>query len=181
MQEFKVGDKVLVETEITNIFDGRYNLKTTYRGASICMMEMQANKVYPLSAGKTYEDGMAEAWGVARKLCAPEDNGGIPWDDIHEIFGVNKFYDAFKNFTAAEAAEKIKAWEDAQEICFRDEVKSADGKTGVVTNAEHPSYTNHACVLWKDGHASTIMKEYLTKTGRKINVDKWLAEIGGAE
>lgn len=172
MQEFKVGDKVLVEAEITNIFDGRYNLKTTYRGASICMMEMQADKVYPLSVGKTYEDDMAEAWKIAENIFAEHTSDGL-----REIFGLLYPLKLFK-LTAAEAAAKIKAWEDEREIHVRDEVCDVHGNIGAVTK-DDPRVPNGAHVLWKDGHTSTIMKEYLTKTGRKINVDKWLAEIGG--
>lgn len=168
MKEFKVGDKVLVEAEITNIFDGWYNLKTTYRGASICMMEMQANKVYPLSAGKTYEDGMAEAWEVARR---------IAWDpDRVRVFGTFDLEHIFKDHTWQEAAAKIKAYEDAQEICVGDVVKITTGAfEGVVTKVKEEGYY----VIFGDGSSGKFKKSAIKKIGRTIDIAGLLAEIGG--
>lgn len=182
MQEFKIGDKVLVPMKIVDITEsGVYYLKRESVYYHVAKEIMQKFEKENECTGKTYEDGMAEAWEVARKLCAPEDDGGIPWDDIHEIFGVNKFYDAFKNFTAAEAAEKIKAWEDAQEIHVGDIVTDSYGNKDVVTGIGGQKETDTVCILRTDGYAETVYKQELTKTGHTIDIAGLLAEIGGAE
>ena len=170
MKEFKVGDKVLVEAEITNIFDGRYNLKTTYRGASICMMEMQSNKVYPLSAGKTYEDGMAEAWDLSKNISTQYTE-----KELGEIFGF-PYPLKLLELTAQEAAAKIKAWEDAKEIHAGDVVKITVGKyEGIVSKVE-----GEGCyVIFGDGSSRKFRRDDLIKTGRKIDIAGLLAEIGG--
>ena len=180
MQEFKVGDKVLVPMKIVDITEsGVYYLKRESVYYHVAKEIMQKFEKENECTGKTYEDGMAEAWEVARKLCAPEDDGGILWDDIHEMFGVNKFYDAFKNFTASEATAKIKAWEEGKKFHVGDVVRH-HGKECVVTKI-FDSDPEKCYLLWEDGGTGTGAFSKFEKTGRTIDIAGLLAEIGGAE
>lgn len=181
---FKVGDKVLVEAEILEV---RENPESRYKVASasfeydpkstLMPRHIYTDKVYPIFE-KTYKDGMAEAWETARRIMMFEKDGGLSLQESVEIFGADNFADVFKNFTAAEAAAKIKAWEDAKEIHVGDVVKITVGKyEGIVSKVE-----GEGCyVVFGDGSSRKFGKDYFIKTGRTIDIAGLLAEIGGAE
>lgn len=180
MEKFKAGDKVLVEAEVDSENSLKYyNIVITCDGSRMIAWANDEN-THPADAIiRAHEDGMAKAWETARKLYASERDGGLSWDDIRKIFVVNDFYEILDNFTAAEAAEKIKAWEEGKKFHVGDVVRH-HGKECVVTKI-FDSDPEKCYLLWEDGGTGTGAFSKFEKTGRTIDIAGILAEIGGAD
>jgi hypothetical protein len=65
-------------------------------------------------AEKAYQSGLSDAWEAARKLVLDSNHGGLTNYDIEEIFGVDE-EQAIINYSASEAIEKIRQYEQKQE------------------------------------------------------------------
>lgn len=67
--------------------------------------------------GYSYEQGLEEAWEIARKIIVPSSSGGLDGEALHKIFG-ESYYTAITplvKFSIHEVKEKIAAWEKDQE------------------------------------------------------------------
>jgi len=62
-----------------------------------------------------YENGLNDAWDTARKIYLPEDHGGLGYDIRMKIFNTDNMGWLFKNLSASEAIEKIRAYEKEKE------------------------------------------------------------------
>ncbi len=178
MSEYKVGDKVLVEARVVRKEKriGEYQIKiNSYTDDSW----VEKEKIYPLTAKdtniptKTYEDGLNEAWELAKKLFLYPHEGGYNSTELEEIFGRTEH---LWKLSPQEAAAKIAEWESRQDIHVGDLVRVGFGY-GVVTSV----HKENCYVLWTDGSSGCRDKKYLTKTGRTIDIAWLLAQIGGAE
>lgn len=175
MQEFKVGDTVLVEMEVSEIGDTRLPYRVGRDGVFF-----RVDKVYPIPT-KTYEDGLAEAWEAARKIAYYDDSDpdALTDEKMEEIFGMDDERHIFMRYTAQEVIEKIAAWKDTQPIKTGDVVVyEANGLKGLVLDVR-----GECCqVLWESGKcAGFLSMDNLVKTGRTADIAGLLAEIGGAE
>lgn len=119
---------------------------------------------------KTYEDGLAEAWNLAKKMFLYPHEGGYSSTELEEIFGRTEH---LWELSPQEAAAKIAEWEE-KEIRVNDEV-GFSGKTGVV----FALYGKACKILDRNAMIYEINKENLTKTGRTIDIAGLLAQIGG--
>ena len=122
--------------------------------------------------------GQNEAWELARKIII---NNGYSVHDLYEIFDNHDSYHALENYTYQEAAAKVEEWEKAKE-----EIKDGDILEGIydsnlkciVTNL----YTdNIAYLMFDDGTAGFHELDNFKKTGRHIDIDNFLKQIGGVE
>ena len=116
-------------------------------------------------------EGQQEAWGLARK-CMLMNN-----IDREVIFGSghNAMYGVLTYHTYPEAAAKVEAWErKKEEICVGDVVE-CEGSCGVVICDDF----NVVSVITHNGSVIIRAKDKCKKTGRHIDVDAWLAQIGG--
>lgn len=129
-----------------------------------------------------FENGMIVAWDAARKI-ASDDAG-----QNHVIFGQHFANVIFNTFTASEAIEKIKEYEDGkQKINVGDEVGYygvADehgnvNYSGVVLEIREEDYL----VMEKDGKTYPLKKKFvLTKTGRHFpEIDSVLEKMRGEQ
>lgn len=125
---------------------------------------------------KTYEDGLAEAWNLAKKMFLYPHEGGYSSTELEEIFGRTEH---LWELSPQEAAAKIAEWEDRYEFRKGDQVKHDDGVLGVIMKVKQSK--NPYYVWWGDGRTSHETKESITKTGRTIYIEGLLAQIGGAE
>ena len=74
-----------------------------------------------------YQRGLNDAWDAARKIALDKEDGGLDTATYCEIFGYGKGFGAvLKTFSASEAIEKIRQYEQEQEeqIQVGDEVKN---------------------------------------------------------
>ena len=71
-------------------------------------------------------EGQAEMWVCARKIALHPEEGGIALGDIRKIFGCHHFQTVFRDCSASECIEKIRAYEQEKEeqIQVGDEVKN---------------------------------------------------------
>ena len=136
----------------------------------------------------TYEDGLNEAWGCAKRLVLEDKKGGFSLEVIKEIFGCD-LEDVFAKYSAAEVVKKIKDWEEKQKNAFEigDEIQrdtfdpiSLFGKVkAIITNI---SDDKHYHVLYSDkytqGKVEIIdehsLQKVWTKTGRRFDIQRAL-------
>ena len=182
MSECKVGDKVLVEAEIIEINEnssGRYKVASAsfeYNPSSTLMpRHIYVDEVYPIFS-KTYEDGLREAWELARRIICNTESGGLHTSELEQIFGYAEFDDVLKNCTPQEAAATIAEWEE-KEIHVNDEVRF-EGNIGVVYDIKGGKMCE---IMGRNADLYVRRKEDLTKTGRTIDIAGLLTQIGGTE
>lgn len=134
------------------------------------------------SIDKARAVGQQEAWELARKISLLEGDGGYSSNELNEIFGINYLSEIF-NLTYSEAAAKVAEWErKKEEICVGDVVTDGNGESAVVTFINDIGTVFY---IWNRGITRQLemekFKKLFTKTGRHIDVDAWLAQIGGEE
>ena len=115
--------------------------------------------------------GHEEAWELAQKCMLMTDR------KREAIFGSghNALYGVLTYFDYTEAAAKVAAWErKKEEICVGDVVE-CEGSYGVVVGVGEVYVKGFT----SDWTPFQWMKQSCTKTGRHIDVDAWLAQIGG--
>ncbi len=125
-------------------------------------------------------EGQDEAWELARKIILPPSKGGMSSDDYVAIFGncISEAY-VMKNYTYPEAAAKVVEWEKAKEEikAFMDKL-ACDKLSDIIShnNAENKALNNP--MYWWAGSVSWRL-ENMKKTGRHIDIDSFLNQIGG--
>ena len=83
---------------------------------------------------KTYEDGLNEAWNMARKIvCMPQD-GGESEEWLEKTFGTARTDCVLRNFSASEAIDVI---ERSEKIKVGDEIVDKYGWKKVVTKTHN--------------------------------------------
>ena len=122
--------------------------------------------------------GQNEAWELARKIII---QNGYSSCDLYEIFGKSDLQHVLENYTYTEATAKVAEWKKAKE-----EIKDGDVLEGIYDNEVKCIVTNlcpdnMACLVFDDGTAGVYELDNLKKTGRHIDIDSFLKQIGGAE
>ena len=168
VEPLKAKIKELAE-EITRLLAENEKLKKDleyyHTGTDICDIE---------SAKIT---GQNEAWELARKIIL---NNGYSVHDLYEIFGYADSQTLMKNHTYPEAAAKVTEWEKAKEIKDGDVLEGIydNNLKCIVTNL----YTdNIAYLVFDDGTAGFHELDNFKKTGRHIDIDSFLKQIGGEQ
>lgn len=116
----------------------------------------------------SYQEGLSDAWDAVRKLEFGTDKGGIPTDTIAEIFGTPIPYRVLRDFTASEAIEKIRQYEQKQEeqIQVGDEVIAASGKAVIIDISDNK---DNARYIYSDSTLGFDNICNLRKTGRRFS------------
>ena len=116
--------------------------------------------------------GQEEAWELAKNIISAD---GYSISELKEIFGNQGISWCISSNTYTEAAAKVAEWKKAkEEICVGDVVE-CEGSYGVVVGVGE-CYIKGFTSDWTPFQ---WMKQSCTKTGRHIDVDAWLAQIGG--
>ena len=156
--------------EITRLLAENEKLKKDleyyHTGTDICDME---------SARIT---GQNEAWELARKIVI---QNGYSSCDLYEIFGKSDLQHVLENYTYTEVTAKVAEWEKAKE-----EIKDGDVLEGIYDNEVKCIVTNlcpdnMAYLVFDDGTAGVYELDNLKKTGRNIDIDSFLKQIGGEQ
>ena len=167
---YKVGDEVLVKARIIEDCIGICGLKTQEG----IVFNAKKENLLPIP-DMTAE----EAWEIARKIVLLEDEGGIPSKDMVHMFGIKFTRDIVREYSVQEVKAKIDAWEAENEIKVGDEVDIC-GDKGIVTSFGTDGDRIH--VLYLDGIVTSYRKDKcIKKTGRHIDIDGILKQIGGNE
>lgn len=112
---------------------------------------------------KTYEDGLNEAWELARNVISSpnSENKSFTWVRENVIGSDIALFDIIMNYSASEIIEEMKKYE---EIKVGDEVTDGEGWEGVVTRISPDG--EYLIILQKDGTSLHWEKEHFKKTGR---------------
>ena len=180
---YKVGDKVVMEItdKISIMGESNYILSD----ATVVNQGYIDKAAEPLSTyiEQARAEGEQVAWELARKIVRQPINGGYKQSEFEEIFGCGYISDIFEKYTYSEAAAKVEAWEKAKdEIKVGDILEDRDeGNTVIVTSLKG----RVICLLWDDGRIGTtyveLAKGIFRNTGRHIDIDGFLKQIGEAE
>lgn len=111
-----------------------------------------------------YQNGLYDAWDVARKIVLSEADGGIQWKLKEQWFGKFTIYDIFKDVPAMDVIEKIRQYgREQEEIKVGNEVNGKGGR-GIITKISDDG--DHFNVMWENGSTGYYMREDFKKTGR---------------
>ena len=91
---------------------------TPYTGPDLEQVNAEKDKIYDEARARGYDEGRArgyqeglfDAWECARKIAINEASGGLSLVELDKIFSCDDLAEVF-GFTASEAIEKIKAYE----------------------------------------------------------------------
>ena len=170
--KYKVGDEVMVKAKITKCNgDGTYKSETNYSILTI------GNKDIQKSTDMTAE----EAWEIAKKLFADYSNA-----ELDEIFGKGWSFPKLMELTPQQAKARIEVWkaekgiEVGDEVALKDNPYKDDSKFFVTKLDKKENRISGVSgfdggVFW----GRNIMK--YQKTGRHIDIDGFLKQIGGDE
>ena len=127
---------------------------------------------------QAFNQGAEAAWELARKITCQPINGGFKRSEFEEIFNEGYISDIFEKYTYPEAAAKVAEWEKAKEEikAFTDKL-ACDKLSDIIShnNAENKALNNP--MYWWAGSVSWRL-ENMKKTGRHIDVDSFLKQIG---
>ena len=170
--KYKVGDEVLVKAKIVS---GKIiaNTKNCYRvsiGSSY--FDISEDSIIPIP-DMTAE----EAWDVARKIETMRS------DTLLEIFGIKNIYYVMHDISPQQAKAKIEAWEQEKNIRVGDEVISKketyrSEERGLVVCINSVSQIG---VNYPGNEFVWYGKDAIKKTGRHIDFDKILEQIGESD
>lgn len=170
MSKYKVGDKVLVEGVLKRI-DENCDYPYQVRIADVHKIYFSEDELK--DASKTYEDGLNDAWELAKKLY------NLDCNTLEDIYGVDGgFYGLMKKYTAQEALAKIEAYEESKAIKVGDVVVADDGVKCVAIDF---TSDDDVIVLNENGCAEAHLKSVFKKTGRHIDIEHLLEQIRGNE
>ena len=178
MMKYKVGDEVMVKAVINDICVGEvhpYEVKAADNpgcGSSVRVIYVREEDVLPVP-DMTAE----EAWEIARRIVGCREHG-LEETKRREIFSRDDAFDVFNLFSVHEAKAKIEAWEAEKEIKVGDVVIRC-GESCIVTNESRDD--GFYDVLFKDGTTGAYQRSSLKKTGRHVDIEGILKQIGGNE
>ena len=143
-------------------------------------LKEESKRNYTINIEMARAEGRSEAWDLARKIAVIPKDGGYGGGKLIEIFNTALSNEIF-NFTYPEAAAKVAEWEKAkEEIKVGDVLEDmASGKVKCVVTNIYPS--NMAYLVFNDGSAGIHELENMKKTGRHIDIDSFLKQIGGEQ
>lgn len=129
---------------------------------------------------QAFNQGAETAWELARKIVSDIYHDGYNLDELKEIFDSPCYSEIF-DLGYTKAAAKVAEWEKAKEIKVGDVYMSRVGNYFVIYDIDHEK--GIAKILWSDLSNSARelddIKEYYIKTGRHIDIDSFLKQIGG--
>lgn len=160
------------------IITEEYEAKIRRQAAEITRLLAENERLKP-----KYENirakGQNEAWELARKILQGVHNGGYSPKELAQIFGCEVSKPCIVENTYQEATAKVAEWEKAkEEIKVGDVFQDDDGNNAIVTSIKG----NTIYYMWDDGDTRSWfaedVKKHFTKTGRHIDIDGFLKQIG---
>ena len=141
--------------------------------------DFEKSKIVNLNAGRLA--GQNEAWELAQKIFRGAHNNGYSPKELAQIFGCEVSKPCIVENTYPEAAAKVAQWEKAKE-----KNKVGDVLEGIYDNEVKCIVTNlcpdnMAYLVFDDGTAGVYELDNLKKTGRHIDIDGFLKQIGGEQ
>ena len=181
MSKYKVGDKVVME--ITDKVEVMEEPNYILSDATVVNQGYIDKAAEPLSTyiEQARAEGQNEAWELARKIYLPDGFEGFAPSELEEIFGGDNTDWIVGGHSYPEAAAKVSEWEKAkEEIKVGDILEDiADRSVKCVATNLYPN--NMAYLVFSDGSAGMNELDNFKKTGRHIDIDGFLKQIGDEE
>ena len=163
--------------EITRLLEENKELK---EDKAVLNAKIDAYKLYgdqhEEEYNQAFNQGAEAAWELARKIVL---KNGYSAYDLHEIFNCCGSHQVLEKYTYTEAAAKVSEWEKAKEkICVGDVVRFKENNSVefCVTDILDDSFLYG--INAEGGIYSDINIEFVEKTGRHIDIDSFLKQIG---
>lgn len=172
--KYKVGDEVLVKA--VYVKNSGNDAIFEFLGAN-----GDAYKICPHTSSVYKPDMTAkEAWEIAKKILLYPSQGGYNSGELEEIFGRTEH---LWELTPQEAKAKIEAWEAEKEIKVGDVVieTSVLGSKYIGVVTQITGNQNSVCMAYSDGSVGVTIAKRLKKTGRHVDIEGLLKQIGGDE
>lgn len=174
--KYKVGDEVIAKVRISEFYEKNnypyeaVNVSHRNKARSIALRESDIIQEPDMTA--------EEAWEIAKNLFANYSNA-----ELDEIFGKGWSFPKLMELTPHEAKAKIEAWEAEKEINVGDEVRlkrdPGDEYKFFVTDKDGFEISGFS------GFNGSVFScrdiRLYEKTGRHIDIDGILKQIGGDE
>ena len=183
MSKYKVGEKVVME--ITDKVEVMEEPNYILSDATVVNQGYIDKAAEPLSTyiEQARAEGQKEAWELAKKITCQPINGGFKRSEFEKIFNEGYISDIFEKYKYTEAAAKVAEWEKTKAKIL---VKAGDVLENIydsnikciVTNL-YPN--NKAYLVFDDGTAGMNELDNFKKTGRHIDIDRFLKQIGGEQ
>ena len=126
---------------------------------------------------QAFNQGTEAAWELARKIVIQD---GYSSYDLYEIFGCSDLQHVLENYTYPEAAAKVAEWEKAkEEIKVGDVYRSKAGNYFAIRTTDGEKGVAKILFMSNGKVTPDYIKSYCTKTGRHIDIDSFLKQIGG--
>ena len=169
--KYKVGDEVIAKVRISEVYEKNnypyeaVNVSHRNKARSIALRESDIIQKPDMTA--------EEAWEIAKNLFANYSNA-----ELDDIFEKGWSFPKLMELTPQEAKAKIEAWEAEKEIKVGD-VVTVSVYEGIVTR-DVDEY-GYCSLLFVDGDIGYYQRSSLKKTGRHIDIEGILKQIGGDE
>lgn len=170
--KYKVGDEVLVKVRIHHIVNQETDLP--YEVKAINNGKIEPRTIWIREEDIQSDSTMTaeEAWEIAKKIA------DMLCEESNKIFGTAHLEHILQRNTPQEAKAKIEAWEAEKNINVGDVVIRC-GESCIVTNKSRDD--GFYDVLFEDGTTGAYQRSSLKKTGRHIDIEWILKQIGGNE
>lgn len=182
--KYKVGDEVIAKVRISEVYEKNnypyeaVNVSHRNKARSIALRESDIIQEPDMTA--------EEAWEIARKIVVSASEGGMTIEDYENIFGKIGCDEIIATMTPQQAKARIEAQKAEKEIKVGDEVAhkknpNRDDFKFFVTKLDKKE-NRISGVSGFDGGVfwGRNITEY-QKTGRHIDIDGLLKQIGGDE
>ena len=128
---------------------------------------------------QAFNQGAEAAWELARKIVL---KNGYSAYDLHEIFNCCGSHQALEDYTYPEAAAKVAEWEKAkEEIKVGDIYRSETGNYVAIRTTDGEKGVAKILFMSNGEVTPDYIKSHCTKTGRHIDIDGFLKQIGGGD
>lgn len=138
------------------------------------LAEKQAINEQLADAATARAEGQNEAWELARKIYLI-----LLDEELEEIFGSDEPDNVIAAYSYEEAAAKVSQWEKAKEEIKVGDVLEEIEYSNIKCVVTKPHSSNMAYLVFSDGSVGLNKINNLRKTGRHIDIDSFLKQIGG--
>lgn len=171
--KYKVGDEVFVKAKIVER-DSGYGAQVQIVGVNGLIGGIWFPEEELIPADKTYTQGLADAWELAKKIY------DMTCTQIEKIFDVDGgFWNVVREITVEEALAKIEAYEKKKEIKVGDVVYYSDGEYESTKSIVTRIHGDLIYTVYPDGSCGQEHNpSELKKTGKHIDIESLLKQIG---
>lgn len=141
--KYKVGDEVLIKAKITETNDPAvrmypYRVMYEYNNIALTWGENvtetsiagKVEEFVKVSDQKTYEQGLNDAWEMAKLITLMPHDGGASSIELMDAYSIENTYAILKQYSAQEAIDKYNTWKERNTLKMGDIVEiECDGNT----------------------------------------------------